>query len=521
MSLTSEILAQQPDNVLERLRRADQLWLAVRQGKLDVPEVISNSTAKIHQTDTDTDIVISGGTLGILLGATLQQRGWSVTLIERGILRGREQEWNISRNELQTFVDLELLTAAELQQAIATEYNPARVGFKPDAEVWVQDVLNIGVDPRYLLEQLKQKFLQAGGKLLENTAFKSATVHPDGVVVTVESQTITIIKTRLLIDAMGHFSPIIQQARKGAKPDAVCVVVGSCGSGFPANNTGDLIYSFTPIINHCQYFWEAFPAQDGRTTYMFSYLDADPARPSLEYFMDEYLRLLPAYQGVELEQIEFKRFLFGFFPAYKNSPIALPFNRILPVGDSAGGQSPVSFGGFGAMVRHLKRLTEGVDAALKIDRLNHQDLALLQPYQPNISVTWLFQQTMSVEVGQKVNPEQINHLMSGVFAVMDRLGDDVLKPFLQDVIQFAPLAKTLPLVNPKLVLPLLPQIGIVSLVSWMVHFLNLGLYGGLYRGGKLAQLIIDKIKKLSPTQQYYYQRWLDAWKYGSGCDYEE
>jgi lycopene cyclase CruP len=516
MSLTSEILGQQSDNVLERLRHADRFWLALREGKYDVPQVVSNSTANLDQIDTD--IIISGGTLGILLGAALQQRGWSVTLIERGILRGREQEWNISRNELQTFIDLELLTEAELQQAIATEYNPARVSFKAGQEVWVENVLNIGVDPIYLLEQLKQKFLQAGGKLLENTAFKSATVHPDGIEVAVGEQAITTIKARLLIDAMGHFSPIIQQVRNGAKPDAVCVVVGSCGSGFPENNTGDLIYSFTPIINHCQYFWEAFPAKDGRTTYMFSYLDADPARPSLEYFMDEYLRLLPEYQGVELEKLEFKRFLFGFFPAYKNSPIKLPFNRILPVGDSAGGQSPVSFGGFGAMVRHLKRLTQGIDEALKVDRLNCQDLALLQPYQPNISVTWLFQQTMSVEVGKEVNPEQINNLMDGVFAVMDRLGDDVLKPFLQDVIQFAPLAKTLPLVNPKLVLPLLPQIGINSLVSWLVHYFNLALYSGLYRGGKLAQPLV---KNLFQVQQYDYQRWLDAWKYGSGGDYEE
>jgi lycopene cyclase CruP len=435
MSLTSEILSQQPDNVLARLRRADQFWSALRSGKLDVAEVVSNSAEDLGalDTDLDTDIVISGGTLGILLGAALQQRGWSVTLIERGVLRGREQEWNISRNELQTFVDLELLTEAELQKAIATEYNPARVGFKPGAEVWVKDVLNIGVEPIYLLEQLKQKFLQAGGKLLENTAFKSATVHPDRVVVTVGEHGISTIKTRLLIDAMGHFSPIIQQVRKGAKPDAVCVVVGSCGSGFPENNTGDLIYSFTPIINHCQYFWEAFPAQDGRTTYMFSYLDADPARPSLEYFMAEYLRLLPEYQGVALEKLEFKRFLFGFFPAYQNSPLKLPFNRILPVGDSAGGQSPVSFGGFGAMVRHLKRLTQGIDAALKVDKLNCKDLALLQPYQPNISVTWLFQQTMSVQAGKQVNPEQINNLMHGVFAVMDRLGDGVLKPFLQNL----------------------------------------------------------------------------------------
>ena len=513
MSLTSEILAQRSDNALERLRRADQFWSALRSGKIDVPQVVDNSAAEIGQTDTD--VLICGGTLGILLGAALQQHGWQVTLVERGILKGREQEWNISRNELQTFIDLGLLTEAELEQAIATEYNPARVGFEGGSSIWVKDVLNIGVDPVYLLEKLKQKFLQAGGKLIENATFKSATVHPDGVVVNGGDH---LIKTRLLIDAMGHFSPIIQQVRNGTKPDAVCVVVGSCAQGFPANNTGDLIYSFTPIINHCQYFWEAFPAQDGRTTYMFSYLDADPARQSLEYFMDEYLRLLPEYQSIELEKLEFQRFLFGFFPAYKDSPIKLPFGRILPVGDSAGGQSPVSFGGFGAMIRHLKRLTKGIDEALKLDQLNQQDLALLQPYQPNISVTWLFQQTMSVEVGKEVNPEQINHLMSGVFAVMDRLGDSVLKPFLQDVIQFAPLAKTLPLVNLRLVLPLLPQIGIASLVNWLFHFLNLAGYSSLYQIVIMAQPLV---KHLSPTQQYYYHRWLDAWKYGSGGDYSE
>ena len=513
MNLTSEILAQQSDNVLERLRRADQFWSALKSGEIDAAEVVSNSTNLIGEVDTD--IVISGGTLGILLGAALQQLGWRVILIERGILKGREQEWNISRHELQTFVNLELLTEAELEIAIATEYNPARVAFKEESTVWVEDVLNIGVDPVYLLEQLKQKFLLAGGKLLENTAFKTATVHPDGVVIDTGEDT---LKTRLLIDAMGHFSPIVKQARQGTKPDAICIVVGSCAEGFPDNETGDLIYSFTPIINHCQYFWEAFPAKDGRTTYMFSYLDANPERPSLEYFMDEYLRLLPEYQNVELEELEFKRFLFGFFPAYKDSPIKLPFNRILPVGDSAGGQSPVSFGGFGAMIRHLPRLTQGIDRALKVDCLSQKDLALLQPYQPNISVTWLFQQTMSVEVDKEVNPEQINNLMSGVFAVMDRLGDGVLKPFLQDVIQFAPLAKTLPLVDPKLVLPLLPQIGIGSLINWLIHYFYLALYSVLYSLGKLAQPIV---KNLPPTQQYYYQCWLDTWKYSSGNDYKE
>ncbi|ACK64641.1 FAD dependent oxidoreductase [Rippkaea orientalis PCC 8801] len=511
MTDSSLLLSYLPENTRKGLKMADSRWQSLREKTATIPTVIKETHEPIGTVDTD--IVICGGTLGILIAATLQQQGWKVTVIERGILRGREQEWNISRQELEVFLDLNLLSEPELETAIATEYNPARVGFHQGYELWVKDILNIGIDPIFLLETLKNKFLQAGGKLLENTPFTSATIHPNGVSINNNG---TIFKTRLLIDGMGHFSPIVQQAREGQKPDGVCLVVGSCAQGYPNNETGDLIYSFTPILHQCQYFWEAFPAREGRTTYLFTYVDADSDRFSLEFFMEEYLRLLPEYQRIELNQLNFKRFLFGFFPAYRQSPIKMPWNRILPIGDSAGGQSPVSFGGFGAMVRHLKRLTVGIDEALKVDTLDGKALQLLQPYQPNISVTWLFQKTMSVGINQKVSPNQINDLMSGVFRVMDRLGEDVLNPFLQDVIQFPALMKTLPLVNPLLVLPILPQVGLNPLLDWMVHYVNLAFYTGLYPLGKLGEPLI---KKLSPQQQYYYHRWLDAWKYGSGGDY--
>ncbi len=125
---------------------------------------------------------------------------------------------------------------------------------------------------------------------------------------------------------------------------------------------------------------------------------------------------------------------------------------------------------------------------------------------------------MSIEIDKNPNPNQINDLMSGVFQVMDRLGDDVLKPFLQDVIQFPALTKTLPLVNPKLVLPLLPQIGLPLLIDWLIHYTNLGVYSGLYPLGKSLHPLLNN---LSPQQKYYCHRWLDAWKYGSGGDYQE
>lgn len=221
---------------------------------------------------------------------------------------------------MQELVALGLLSDAELEQVIATEYNPARIQFGEGQPLWVRDVLNVGVDPVALLETLKQKFLAAGGRLFENTAFEGAWVHPDGVLV----QAGQPFQARLMVDAMGHFSPVARQARGNQRPDAVCLVVGTCAEGFAHNDSGDLIVSFTPIRHQCQYFWEAFPARDGRTTYLFTYVDADPRRLSLTELFEDYWNLLPDYQQVGLDDLTVKRALFGFFPATATAPCATP-----------------------------------------------------------------------------------------------------------------------------------------------------------------------------------------------------
>ncbi len=509
MRLVEEVLNQLPGDAFGGLQKCDRLLTSLRENTLPIPQVVSQSN--IHLETIDWDVVICGGTLGILIGCALVKRGLRVALLERGILRGREQEWNISRSELEVFLELDLLSQQELVNAIATQYNPARVSFFGGTEVCVKDVLNIGVDPVYLLETLKNKFLAAGGKLFENTAFDSAVVHPNGVLVS------DTFSTRLLLDAMGSFSPIVQQARQAKKPDGICLVVGSCAQGFAPNNTGDLLASFTPVLNNCQYFWEAFPARDGRTTYLFTYMDLDAQHIGLETLFAEYLRLLPEYQGVELNQLQLQRALFGFFPAYRQQ-LYFPWGRILPIGDSSGNQSPLSFGGFGSMVRHLKRLTLGISEALATEQLSAPALKLLQPYQPNLSVTWLFQKAMRAGVGQKLNPNQINTLLSAVFAQMQQLGEPVLKPFLKDVVQFSGLTQTLfktALNHPLLIAQVIPQVGIVSLFDWMWHYINLGIYTVLF---KLGSKLLERVKYLPAAKQYYYHRMLDKWQYGSGYD---
>ncbi|MBD2186866.1 FAD-dependent oxidoreductase [Pseudanabaena mucicola] len=524
MSLFENVRSQMPADIPSQLERIDNFWTKYRQGESDIAKIVQTSTAQLEQIEFD--VVVCGGTLGIFIACALQRLGWRVAIIEQGSLRGRAQEWNISRQELNTFLELDLLSVSELETAIATTYNPARVGFKGGKDLWVRDVLNIGVDPIYLLEVLKQKFLAAGGKLFEQTAFKQAITHSNGVTIEAVDKSDQACKTltgRLLLDVMGHFSPIAKQARSqtqgNIKPDGVCMVVGSCATGLPNHDYGDLIYSFTPIQKQCQYFWEAFPAKDGRTTYMFTYVDADPQRPSFAELMEDYLVWLPQYQGVELEKIEFKRVLFGFFPSYKQNPLQTPWDRILQVGDSSGMQSPLSFGGFGAMVRHLPRLSKGINNALSNDLLTKANLRSLQPYQPNLSVTWLFQKSMSVSVNQQIDSDRINYLLGVTFVAMEKLGDRVLYPFLQDVVQFGPLAQTMlamSIADPVLVLKIMQQVGIPTLLDWLKHYLGLGVYSFC---NQISKGIEPAIANLLPEQQYQWQRQIDAWYYGSGGDY--
>ena len=55
--------------------------------------------------DTHTqDIVVLGGTLGIFLATALRLQGKSVTVVERNALLGRDQEWNISRADMQVIL---------------------------------------------------------------------------------------------------------------------------------------------------------------------------------------------------------------------------------------------------------------------------------------------------------------------------------------------------------------------------------------------------------------------------------
>lgn len=334
--------------------------------------------------------------------------------------------------------------------------------------------------------------------------------------------------SRLIIDAMGNFSPIVKQIRCGRKPDGMCLVVGTCCRGFKENSTSDVIYSSasTKEVGQslAQYFWEAFPAGSGpidRTTYMFTYVDPQPGSPQLEELLEDYWDLMPKYQGVSFDDLEILRIIFGIFPTYRDSPLPAAFDRVLQFGDASGIQSPVSFGGFGSLTRHLGRLTTGISEALEGNFLDFKSLSMLNPHMPNLSSSWLFQRAMSAKKQSNVPPDFINELLFANFISMQKLGDPVLRPFLQDVIQFGPLVKTLGLVmltRPQIIPLIFKQVGIPVLLDWFGHFTMLGYY--TFLSTFLDPAIRPLIGSFPAKMRYEWKRRLEAWQYGAGLDYK-
>ncbi|KAL3689895.1 hypothetical protein R1sor_016204 [Riccia sorocarpa] len=519
----------------EALKRLDKTWEKVRSMESvtgPAPEVVQRLDGEMPGDSALTtlvkasfDVVVCGGTLGVFVATALAQRGFKVAVVEKGQLKGRTQEWNISRKELYELVKIGVLTAEEAESVIAAEFNPNRVGFGAGSEIWVKDILNLGVSPAKLIEIMKERFLQAGGSVFEGKGLSKVDVFDDTAVVYLDNG--EVLKSRLVLDCMGNASPIVRQVRWGQRPDGVCLVVGSCARGFENNSTSDVIFTNLPVIevgkSKLQLFWEAFPAATGpkdRTTYLFTYLDAKPERPSLEELLEAYWDLLPGYQGVKLDDLKILRVLYGFFSTYRNSPLGSACDRILQIGDASGIQSPLSFGGFGSITRHLERLTNGLVDALEGDMLEKESLSLLNPYMPNLSGAWLLQRSMSVPVGANPPPDFINELLSINFTSMKKLGDPVMRPFLQDVVQFGPLAKTMGsmmLSKPGILPQIFKQVGIVPLFDWLVHFIGLGYFTFLSK--VVRPLLQSWVNRLGKKQQFYWRRRFEAWKFGAGLDY--
>ena len=76
----------------ESLLGFNAAWEKLKAGEVARPRQVVSPGAT--PSAADYDLVVVGGNLGILLATALAVRGLRVAVVEAGVLRGRNQDWN-------------------------------------------------------------------------------------------------------------------------------------------------------------------------------------------------------------------------------------------------------------------------------------------------------------------------------------------------------------------------------------------------------------------------------------------
>ncbi|HVG00301.1 MAG TPA: hypothetical protein VND68_10710, partial [Chloroflexia bacterium] len=137
------------------------------------------------------DVAIAGGSLGLIAGVALAQRGLRVLVFDQGKVGAAHREWNISRRELAALSGWGIFTAEELEQTIASEYRQGVISFDASGTdggafpLYLEGVLDVALDAQAVLDLARKRFLQAGGTILEGRAFRRLHMARTGPVASV------------------------------------------------------------------------------------------------------------------------------------------------------------------------------------------------------------------------------------------------------------------------------------------------------------------------------------------------
>jgi lycopene cyclase CruA len=478
---------QQPKQVIFKKSVGAMLPPAVQRGR----------ESPVHESGiSQYDLIYIGGALGVIHAAVMAQKGYRVLLIERLPFGRMNREWNISRGEFQSLIDLGLFTPEEFEYVIAREYADGFSKFfdannPPHLKAPVlhtPEVLNIALDAEKLLRLCGEKLRKAGGEIWDETEFQRADISSTEVIVQLlhlPTKEAKQARGLLLIDAMGTASPIAWQLNGGRAFDSVCPTVGAViESGFEPgvwdSQYGDVLNSHGDISRGRQLIWELFPAAgEELTIYLFHYHQVHPDNPgSLLEMYEDFFAILPEYRRCDMEKLVWKKATFGYIPGHfsvGNRDRTVAFDRLLAMGDAASLQSPLVFTGFGSLVRNLERLTTLLDTALKHDLLAVEHLNQIRAYQSNISVTWLFSKGMMVPTHQTLPPQRINSMLNTFFGLLADEPPEVADTFIKDRgdwLTFTRLALVAARKNPALLLWIWEMAGTKDLLRWLGSYLD-------------------------------------------------
>jgi lycopene cyclase CruA len=385
----------------------------------------------------DFDVILAGGGLSLIYAAYLARAGLKVAVFDRRKIGCGHREWNISRRELQPLGESGLFPQPD--ELIEKEYRQGIVRWHGGATHPVQGVLDCVVSAEKLLDSLRAQAEAAGATLLDFCAFASYKVGRGGVLVQLHQGNETrTLSGRLLIDGLGASSP-------HAAYDLCCPTVGGVLTGLVEGTApeevdpdlGEILISTEGVEEGRQHIWEGFPGVNGRfTTYLFYYVEPNrlPAHPLLELY-ERFFATRPRYKRGEAR---LEKPTYGFIPAYTRlRPMpAAPRDRVLLVGDAAGRHSPLTFCGFGSMIRSFLPVARAIVERLESDRLDQRSLASVWSEPPGLQVMGGLTLMMVPGRGPARDAADINRLLDAAFTTLSEMGNDVYAAFVRDQIGF-------------------------------------------------------------------------------------
>ncbi|MFQ3584678.1 MAG: flavin-dependent dehydrogenase, partial [Cyanobacteriota bacterium] len=279
---------------LQRVYWWEKRWREEVQSPPKHPQPVLFKQPSPDPAESHWDLVIVGGALGAIYGAAMARLGYRVALVERLPFGRMNREWNISRRELRTLVEMGLLSAEQVESLILREYtdgfNKFFDGNSPIKApvVHTLTVLNLAIDAEKLLHLCGEILRSCGGAIYDRSEFQRAYLTEQEVTLVLkdlrEGQVFTL-GSRLLVDAMGTASPIAQQLYRQRAFDSVCPTVGATiQGGFEPGvwdpQFGDILASHGDISRGRQLIWELFPGPGNDLTfYLFHYHQVHPENP--------------------------------------------------------------------------------------------------------------------------------------------------------------------------------------------------------------------------------------------------
>ena len=450
-------LIEDGEQHLNRIIELDRYWERLKQ---PVQRVIlpSSDLPKDAVISGEYDLIYAGGTLSLLHAAVMAGRyGRKVMIFDRQRPAKSTRDWNISRQELLKLSAVGLFTESEIDSLIVRQYKNGWVEFyQPDGSqrrLVIDNVLDCAVDADKLLG-LAQEKVQAvsGSTIIAGSTFLCCYQGDDHVVVKMEDQegTLFYYKARVLVDVMGVLSPIAMQLNEGKPHTHVCPTVGTIASGFEDVDfdTGEILATTGPADitpgKGRQLIWEGFPAEGAKyITYLFFYDEADSLNDkSLLALFETYFKTLSEYKK-QGDDFVIHRPVYGIIPAYCHDGFdrtrEIADDHIILFGDAASLASPLTFCGFGSMVRNLEHLTSDLDQALCNNKLSKKHLEKISAYEPNVASMANLMKYMCFNVATD-EPNFVNDLMNEVMIVLDDLPQHYRQVMFRDEMKIEELA---------------------------------------------------------------------------------